>query len=163
VNQATEHAILPAPPEPLSYGDVVLRLDRIVPADPSRNFVPYYHFRILRGDGTDVGHINFRVGDTEHIRLFAGHVGFQVAESHRGHGYAGQACRAIAPLVRSLYESVLITCDPSNAASRRTIEKLGATLLDEVATTVDASGHPVQHTKRRYIWTPETEAATTSD
>jgi predicted acetyltransferase len=163
MNQATKDAPLPAPLQPLAYGDIVLRLDRIVPADPLRDFVPYYHFRILRGDGTDVGHINFRVGDTEHIRLFAGHVGFQIAEPYRGHGYAGEACRAIAPLVQSLYESVVITCDPSNAASRRTIEKLGATFLDEIAATVDASGHHIQHIKRRYIWTPEPDSATTTE
>jgi tagatose 1,6-diphosphate aldolase len=163
VNQTAEDAILPPPPQSLANGDVVLRLDRIVPGDPSRNYVPYYHFRIIRGDGTDVGHINFRVGDTEHIRRFAGHIGFQIAEPHRGHGYAGQACRAIMPLLRTLYESVLITCDPSNAASRRTIEKLGATLLDEIATTVDSSGQHFQHTKRRYIWTPGADSATTAE
>jgi tagatose 1,6-diphosphate aldolase len=163
VNQTIEDAILAAPHEPLAYGDVVLRLDRIVPGDPSRNYVPYYHFRILRLDGTDVGHINFRVGDTEHIRRFAGHIGFQIAELHRGHRYAGQACRAIAPLLRTIYKSVLITCDPSNAASRHTIEKLGAAFLDEIATTVDSSGQHIQHIKRRYIWTPEPGTATTAE
>jgi tagatose 1,6-diphosphate aldolase len=146
---------LPNPPDELHFGDVRLRLDRVVPGVPSLGHVPYYHFRILLTDGTDVGHINFRVGDTEHVRLFAGHIGFGVRESCRGHGYAFQACHAIAPLVRSLFETVIITCDPGNIASIRTTERLGATFIDEIAVSPNDS-HCKQEArfKRRYAWTP---------
>src|SRR5208283_132500 len=98
-----------------------------------RGFVPYYHFRILVADGTDVGHINFRVGATEHVRLCAGHVGFEITGTFRGRGFALQACRALAPFVRSFYESVTLTSDPDNFASIRTIEQLGARFMDEAA------------------------------
>src|SRR5207245_3264378 len=124
---------LPVPPAPLSSGEVRLRFVKVVPGEPSRGFVPYYHFRILAADGSDVGHINFRVGDTEHVRVCAGHIGFEILESFRRHGYALQACRAIAPFVRLIYESVTLTCDPDNLASMRTIERLGARFVDEVA------------------------------
>jgi tagatose 1,6-diphosphate aldolase len=146
---------LPPPPETLSSGEINLRFDRIMPGDLSRDFVPYYHFRILTADGSDIGHINFRVGDTEHVRVCAGHIGFEVAEAFRGRGYALQACRAIAPFVRSIYEFVTITCDPDNHASRRTIEKLGAQFIDEVPVPVqDPHYKRGSRIKRRYRWKP---------
>ena len=117
--------------------------------------VPAYHFRILTADSSDVGHINFRVGDTEHVRACAGHIGFEVDEQFRGHGYALQACRAIAPLVRSVSGTVTITCDPDNAASMRTIERLGASFIGEVAVPVhDPHYERGSRLKRRYRWTP---------
>ena len=146
---------LPIPPETLSSGAVLLRFDRIVSGEPSRGFVPFYHFRILAAGGTDVGHINFRVGDTDHVQVSAGRIGYVVLEPFRGHGYAFQACRAIAPFVRSVYGAVIITCDPDNHASRRTIERLGASFIEEVAVPVNdphyQRGSPI---KRRYQWTP---------
>jgi len=146
---------LPVPPEGLSSGEIVLRFTRVVAGVPSRGFVPYFHFRIVARDGSDVGHINFRVGDTEHVRVCAGHVGFEIAESFRGHGYALQACRAIAPFIRSIYPSVTITCDSDNAASRCTIERLGAEFIDEVVVPgPDPDEDPTPRIKRRYRWTP---------
>ncbi len=146
---------LPLPPEKLSYGSVSLRFVGAVPGEPSRGLVPYYHFRIVAADGTEVGHINFRVGDTEHVRVAAGHIGFEIFEPFRGHGYALQACRAIAPLVRSVYDAVTVTCDPDNAASRRTIEQLGATFIDEVPVPAhDPHYQRGSRRKRRYEWMP---------
>ena len=146
---------LPVPPESLSSGDVTLRFVRVVPGEPSRGFVPYYHFRILAADGAEVGHINFRVGNTEHVRLCAGHIGFEIREAYRGRGYALQACRAIAPFVRSVYQVVTITCDPDNLASMRTIERLGARFVDVVAVPPhDPHYQRGSRIKRRYKWNP---------
>ena len=146
---------LPVPPEKLSSGKVSLRFVQLVPGDPSRGLVPFYHFRILTADDSDVGHINFRVGDTEHVRLCAGHIGFEILEAFRGRGYAFQACRAIAPFVASVYDAVTLTCDPDNHASRRTIERLGACFIDEVRVPPsDPHYQRGSRTKRRYQWTP---------
>lgn len=143
------------PPETLSFGEVTLRFAKVVPGEPSRGFVPFFHFRILATDGADVGHINFRVGDSEHVRVCAGHVGFEIAEGFRGRGYASQACRALAPFIRSVCGVVTITCDPDNLASRRTIERVGAQFIDEVAVpTNDPHYQRGSRTKRRYRWTP---------
>jgi len=150
----TEHS-LPVPPETLSHGEVSLRFVRVVPGEPSRGFVPYYHFRIIATDGADVGHINFRVGDTEHVRLCAGHIGFEILEAFRGHGYALQACRAIGPFVSSICDAVTITCDPDNQPSRRTIERLGACFVDEVPVPPqDPHYRRGSRCKRRYKWQP---------
>jgi predicted acetyltransferase len=154
ITPATEQ-LLPVPPESLSAGEVTLRFSRVVPGEPSRGFVPYFHFRIVVADRSDVGHINFRVGDTEHVRVCAGHIGFEVAESFRGHGFALQACRAIAPFVRTVYVAVTITCDTENLASRRTIERLGAEFVDEVAVPAhDPHYQRGSRTMRRYRWIP---------
>lgn len=145
----------PIPPEALAFGEVSLRFIRLVPGEPSRGLVPYYHFRVLAADGADVGRINLRVGDTEHVRVCVGHVGYEIDEPFRGHGYAFQACRAIAPFVRLVRETVTITCDPDNLPSRRTIERLGARFVDEVAVPVhDPHYQSGSRIKRRYRWTP---------
>ncbi len=148
----------PLPPGPageLSFGDVSLVFVKIVPGDEPRGFVPSYHFRILTRNMTDAGHINFRVGDTDHVRNCAGHIGYEIHEPFRSHSYALQACCALAPFVRSVYSAVIITTDPDNPASIRTIERLGAVFLDEVPVAphepLDTQGSRV---KRRYRWAP---------
>ena len=155
MNSVSSIEALPTPPDALSYGKVKLRFVEIVPGEPARDLVPYYHFRILDAAGADAGHINFRVGDTSHVRICAGHIGFVIHGPFRGHGYALEACRAIAPFVRSISESVIITCDPENLPSRRTIEKLGATFVDEVPVPPhDPHYQSGSRIKRRYRWTP---------
>jgi predicted acetyltransferase len=145
----------PKPPANLAFGDVRLRFIGVVPGDPPRGLVPSYQFGILMSDALDVGKISLRVGDTEHIHVCAGHIGYEVQQRFRGHGFAFQACRAIAPFVRVFYQTVTITCDPDNQASIRTIEKLGAKFIDEV----DVPRHDPHYArgsrrKRRYLWSP---------
>src|SRR5581483_10540169 len=125
------------------------------PGDAARGFVLYYHFRILIAGDVEVGHINFRIGDNEHVRVCAGHIGYEIVPHQRGHRYAWQACRALAPFVRLFYQRVLITSDPDNRASIRTIEHLDARWIDEV----DVPENDPQYArgsrrKRRYWWTP---------
>ena len=67
---------LPKPPEYLEHDSISLRFSKVIPGDATRGFVPYYHYRIF-AHGTDIGHINLRVGNTEHVRLSAGHVGLR--------------------------------------------------------------------------------------
>jgi predicted acetyltransferase len=154
-NIAGENYGLPSPPGDLSFGQVRLKFVRIVPGDPSRGTVLNYHFRIITADDQDAGHLNFKAGDTEHVRLYAGHIGFEIGEPFRGHSLALQACRAIAPFVRSFYSEVILTCNPDNFASIRTIEKLGAQFIEEVSV---AEGDPQYQSgnrrKRRYVWKP---------
>lgn len=146
---------LPLPARVLHFGDVSLRFARLVPGDPARGFVPFYHFRVVANGGTDVGHINFRVGNTDHVRFCAGHIGFEILEPFRGRRYAFQAVCALAPFVRSLREEVIMTCDPDNHPSRRTIERLGASFIDEVPVPNDDPHYQRgSRSKRRYRWLP---------
>ena len=145
----------PMPPDTLIFGAVRLLFVGRFQGEPARGLAPAYQFRVVIADGLNAGHLNFRVGDTEHVRLCAGHIGYAILEPFRGRGYAQQACRAVAPFVRVFYDAVIITCDPDNAASRRTIENLGASFLDEVSVPPsDPHYERGSRSKLRYCWTP---------
>lgn len=111
------------------------------PADPVRGKVPAYHFWMLLRHGPAgpyqrppvriAGGIGFRVGKTEALERYYGHVGYHVYPPARGCGYAERACRLILPLARAHgLRTLWITCNPDNYASRRTCEKLGALLVE---------------------------------
>jgi predicted acetyltransferase len=137
----------------LASGRVKLKFDKIVPADGRPGVVPYYRFQVQTTDGTEVGRISFRVGNTDHVKIIVGHIGYEIVEEHRGHGYALQACQAIVPFVRRFYTSVIITSDPGNLASVRTIERLGAVFLGEVPVPPDDPQYARgSRRKRRYEW-----------
>jgi predicted acetyltransferase len=146
---------MPQPPANLCFDQVTLRFLGVIPGDERRGLVPFYHFRILSRRNTDVGHINFRIGETDHVRLYAGHIGYQVEKRFRGNRYAFQACCAIAPFVKAIYPKVILTCDPDNEASRKTIERLGARFIEEIAIPPEALPlHLGSVAKLRYEWEP---------
>lgn len=143
-------------PDDLHAGPVRLTFARIVaPSAGHPGLVPCYHFRISRTDGCDVGHINFRVGDTPHVTRCAGHVGFAVDAPHRGHSYAYFACHALASFIRRHYERVILTANPDSTASLQTIRRLGARFVDRIAVPPDDPAYTGgARTKLRYEWRP---------
>ena len=80
---------LPEPPQELAFGAVRLRFGHIISGDSALGYAPAYHFRILVGGDSDAGYIHFRVGESEHVQIVAGHIGYVIDPAHRGHGYAG--------------------------------------------------------------------------
>jgi predicted acetyltransferase len=119
------------------------------PGDPATGRVPAYSFRMVAaGGGIDIGGIQLRVGNTKHILMYAGHIGYGVHTEHRGHRYAARACRLLLPLARRHGLGALwITCNPENTASRRTCELAGAELVDIVDLPEDTD--MVQQGERR--------------
>ena len=121
-------------PGSLVDGDLELALIDKYPGDAALRWVPTYRFKMtLVGQSDLVGRIDLRMGNTEHILMYAGHIGYGVEEAYRGHHYAARACRLLMPLARShgLHE-LWITCNPDNIASRRTCELAGATFVQVV-------------------------------
>ncbi len=123
----------------LSPGDlrddaISLQLVATKPADSGRGWVPYYVFQILSSvTGLRAGEIHLRIGDTEHLRLYGGHVAYGVRPEYRGHHFAGRALLLVIPLARRHGLSELwITCNPENAASRKTCEFAGADFVEIV-------------------------------
>jgi predicted acetyltransferase len=110
--------------------------------------VPTWSFRMVHAEsGEELGTIRLRVGDSRHVVMYAGHVGYAVDEPHRGNRYAERALRLLLPVARRLgLDPLWVTCDPENAASRRTLERMGARLVEEVDVPPDCvifqSGHP---------------------
>ena len=144
---------LPKPPQTIESEKIKLCFESIRPGDKNRGFVPFYHFHIHNLAGEKVGRINFRVGDTEHVRFCAGHIGYVVLEQFRGHRFAYHTCCALSKFISTIYNSVIITTDPDNHASIKTIERLGCLFLDEVP----VSPHEPQYEQgsrvmRRYQW-----------
>jgi len=109
--------------------------------------VATYFFRMVHAQtGEELGKINLRVSSAPHIERYAGHVGFSVHEAHRGHSYAARSVALLVPIANELgFAGFWITCDPENAASRRTLERVGAEYVETVDVPSDSiifqSGH----------------------
>lgn len=112
--------------------------------------VPTYSFRMLDAvTGSEMGHINLRVGSTAHVERYAGHIGYGVHPSFRGHHYSGRSVRLLLPLARELQLNPLwITCDPDNLASRRTLEWVGAEFVEVVDVPADCAIHQRGHKQK---------------
>ena len=64
-------------------------------------------------------------------KYYNGHIGYEVDEGARGHGYARRACALVLDVARFHgMKRLYLTCAEDNAASYRTIEKLGGRLLE---------------------------------
>ena len=113
--------------------------------DERRGLTPSYHFWMKLSDpaaeqaGVRIaGSIGLRIGETQNIVRYVGHIGYQVYPPARGRHLSERACRLLLPLARRHGMTTLwITCNPDNLASRRTCERLGATMVDIVPVPKD--------------------------
>ncbi len=117
-------------------------------ADSSRRgdaLVPKTHFWALM-EGQFVGRISIHHELSDALRVKGGHIGYDTVPSFRGRGVATEMLRQALPLARALgLTEVLLTCDDTNAASIRVIEKNGGSLRE---TKVVRGNRP----PRRYYW-----------
>ncbi len=118
-------------PGEMRDADLELILRETSPYIPEKGFVPAYNFSMVNITSKEImGNIDLRVGLTEKLKVYGGHIGYEVYEPYRGHRYAGRSCRLLFPFLRKLgINPVVITCDPGNLPSKKTIESLGAVLL----------------------------------
>ncbi|HKR93646.1 GNAT family N-acetyltransferase [Novosphingobium sp.] len=117
---------------------VVLKFRKATEADPLRGWVPAEHYDIVSGSEV-VGTIQLRLGNTEYMRLYGGHIGYGIEPQHRGHGYAGAAIKELTSIARQHgFHEIWITCRPDNIASWRTLEKAGATYEGTVNVPLDS-------------------------
>lgn len=114
--------------------DLELVLVEKIPADPSSEWAPAYRFEMRRnGKSARIGSIDLRIGNTTHMVMYGGHIGYNVDKLFRGNHYAARACLLVLPLARRHgMKTLWITCNPDNWASRRTCELLGAVLVEIV-------------------------------
>lgn len=115
----------------LRDGEIALRLTRTLEGEPERGRLPAYRFAICLADGREAGTCELRLGYHRNT-YYGGNIGYTVYPEHRGRHYAGKACRLLFSLARKHgMEHLVITCDPDNAASRRTCECVGG-ILEEI-------------------------------
>ena len=126
-------------PGPLVDGDLELVLAAAEPRDTQRGVVPQYGFELRLTETTiKVGLVKFRIRLTDKLELFGGNLSYDVDEGYRGRRYAARACRLLLPLARQHgLKSLLITCAPDNAASRRTCELIGARYVDTIDVEIE--------------------------
>lgn len=110
----------------LKTEEIFLKLDHTV--EEKDDWLPTYHFKICLPDGTETGVCDLRIGHSEGV-YYGGNIGYRVEEPFRGRRYAGKACLLLLQLAkRHDMEYLYITCNPENAASRKTCEYAGGTL-----------------------------------
>ena len=116
-------------------------------ADANRNgaFVPRTHLWAV-AEEQFVGRISIRHELNDALRVEGGHIGYDTVPSFRGRGVATEMLRQALPVARALgVTAVLLTCDDTNAASIRVIERNGGVLRE---TKVLDETKPL----KRYYW-----------
>jgi predicted acetyltransferase len=121
-------------PGKLIDADLQLNLVQTYAGDTSRGYVPSYRFNMSNtGKKGEIGNIELRIGNTDNILLYAGHIGYRVHPEYRGNRYAARSCKLLLPLARRHgLRTLWITCNPDNLPSRRTCELLGALFVEIV-------------------------------
>lgn len=126
----------------------------------SLNFDIYLH-----DTGIRAGLCDLRLGMNEEL-YYAGNIGYRIFPGERGHGYAYEACRILFDIARSRgMTELIITCSPDNIPSRRTLEKLGGTLLETANVPEDhwlyQRGEKVKNIYRYDLLAPDSPSAET--
>ena len=86
-----------------------------------------------------VGRIEYRYEEGREL-LYYGNVGYVIYLPYRGNGFAAKACSVMAKIIQDYdpkVKSMIITCNPDNLPSKRTIENLGAKFIRRIAIDKD--------------------------
>ena len=118
--------------QPFTDGEIEVVVKDKVPPDNERGYIPGYEFTIRFSENKKpVGRVNLRIGNTERIIKYIGHIGYGIEDKYRGHHYAAKACRLIKQVALDHGLGTLwITCNPDNNPSRRTCEVLSCELVE---------------------------------
>lgn len=113
----------------ISNDEITLRISQKHQGDDE--LLPFYYYDICVDD-TVVGKISVRIGNNYHS-YYNGHIGYEIDKSYRGNNYAYKACKLVLQVAKAHgMNELILTCDESNIASYKTIEKLGAELIEIV-------------------------------
>lgn len=135
--------------------DICLQLNTEVPANPQKGWVRALHYDIVSLASREVmGQIDIRLGYTDGLVKYGGHIGYGVKERFRGNYYAAKACRLIkAVAIENRMDVIWITCNPDNWASRKTCEHIGAVLVEIIALPPENDQYQRgERHKCRYRW-----------
>ncbi|HEY32728.1 MAG TPA: GNAT family N-acetyltransferase [Dehalococcoidia bacterium] len=140
---------------PFTDGEIEVVVRERYPGDEQRGLVPEYRFAIrLLGNPESIGIVSLRVGNTRHLVMYAGHIGYRIEKDYRGHRYAARACNLIRQVALDQgFKTLWITCNPDNWPSRRTCEILGCEFIEIVDLPEDTDMYQEgERRKCRYRW-----------
>ncbi len=115
----------------LKTKEICLQLEKTCEAQPEKKWLPAYYFDICLLDGTKIGKCDLRIGHNEKTYI-GGNIGYSIDEPYRGHHYAAKACELLFKQARKHdLDYLIITCDPTNAASSRTCKLAGGKFIEK--------------------------------
>jgi tagatose 1,6-diphosphate aldolase len=122
----------------LTDEEIDLIIDEKVEGNEEKGYVPAYKYKIYKHKSNDIiGEIDIRIGNNQNT-FFGGNIGYAIEEVFRGNGYASKACKLIKIVAKSHgVNSLFITCNPDNWASRKTCEKIGARFIELIVLPED--------------------------
>ncbi len=141
--------------EAFTDGEIEVVVREMNPGDDQSGLVAAYHFDVrLPGKSKPIGIVNLRIGNTRHLVMYAGHIGYGVEEAYRGHRYAAKACSLIRRVALDHgLKTLWITCNPDNWPSRRTCEILGCEFVEIVDLPENTDMYQQgERQKCRYRW-----------
>lgn len=116
----------------LRTAEIYLRLRETRDAQPEKRWLPAYYFGICFLDGTKIGYCDLRIGYNDKTYI-GGNIGYTISEEYRGHHYAAKACLLLFwQAKKKQMDYLIITCDPTNAASSKTCELAGGKYIETV-------------------------------
>lgn len=114
------------------YDDTIkLIVSKLDEEDKKLKWSANYQFKIVLKDSLiEVGNCDLRIQHYDSL-YYGGNIGYDVNEEYRGFGYATRAVKLLMKLAK-LHDMkyVIITCDPSNLASKKVIEKAGLPFIE---------------------------------
>ncbi|MBQ1478138.1 MAG: GNAT family N-acetyltransferase [Erysipelotrichaceae bacterium] len=93
--------------------------------------IPAVYYDILKhGEGTKVGTLDIRLKRTDYSYYY-GDIGYRVKSEYRGHHYAFYACQIAFKEAKEHFgmSELIITCNPDNIPSYKTLAALGGEYL----------------------------------
>lgn len=130
----------------ISTDEITLKISQKHQGDGE--LLPFYYYDIFVGD-TVVGKISIRIGNNYHS-YYNGNIGYEIDNEYRGNNYSYKACKLVFQVAKAHgMNKLILTCDENNIASYKTIEKLGAELLEIVKPPKDYFAYREDMEKQR--------------
>ena len=92
----------------------------------------YIYYIVENKSGNRIGELMIYQSDNLEEFLYCGNVGIELYEEYRYKGYAGKVFELAKVALKILgFDKVILTCESTNVASFKSMEKVGAKYVDE--------------------------------
>lgn len=120
----------------ISNDELELKLIDVYQAN--KGAIPFYWWNIyLKPHNVKIGSISFRIGHNYHS-YYNGNIGYEIDKEYQGNNYSYKACKMLIDVAKyHKMDKVYLSCNYDNIASYKTIEKLGAKLIEEFLPPLD--------------------------